>query len=88
MDENNTDDKQKIAKKYSRIHQILEICETVLFYIILLILIFSGLSIHIQNYSYSILSNPYLALLIFTFAFSHKSEILRFKDSFSIGLNL
>ena len=82
MDENNTDDKQKIAKKYSRIHQILEICETVLFYIILLILIFSGLSIHIQNYSYSILSNPYLALLIFTGIIGIAEGIINFPLNF------
>jgi len=82
MNEINNGDMQKIAKKYSRIHQILEICETILFYIILLILIFSGLSIRIQNYSFSFTANPYLALLIFTGIIGIAEGIINFPMDF------
>ena len=82
MNEINNGDKQKIAKKYSRIHQVLEICETVLFYIILLILIFSGLSIRVQDIVYSFTVNPYLALLIFTAIIGIAEGIINFPINF------
>ena len=42
-------DKQKLAKKYSRIKQTISVIETIIFYVIIIILLFTGLSKEIEN---------------------------------------
>lgn len=59
------ENKQTIAKKYNRTNQIISVVETILFFVILLMLLFTGLSKEIEILSYKITSNKYIALLIF-----------------------
>lgn len=63
--ENPESDIQAKARKYSRINQTISIVETLIFFIILLVLILSGLSKYISYVSSQISSNPYFAFLIF-----------------------
>ena len=58
-------EKAILAKKYSHIHQIISVIETIIFFAVILILLFSGLSKKIETVAYGYSSNPYLALLIF-----------------------
>lgn len=60
-----SDERDRRAKKYSRTHQILSLTGSIIFFAVLLILIFTGLSKDIEGIAYSYTSNNYLALLIF-----------------------
>ncbi|MEJ2544047.1 MAG: M48 family metallopeptidase [Calditrichaceae bacterium] len=54
------------AKKYERIKLILNISETVIYILLVLILIFGGWSVQLRNLALSWSGNVYLQLLIFT----------------------
>ncbi|MDQ3021934.1 MAG: M48 family metallopeptidase [Bacteroidota bacterium] len=58
-------EKSKLAKRYSKTHQILSLTGSVIFFTVLLILIFTGLSKQIESAAFSFTSNKYFALLIF-----------------------
>ena len=58
-------DKADLAKKYARTHQIFSLVETLVFVSVILILIFTGLSLRIESFAFEITSNNYLALLVF-----------------------
>lgn len=53
------------AKKYAKTHQILSVAETSIFFVAILILLFTGLSLKIESIAFGISSNSYFALLIF-----------------------
>jgi len=57
--------KSILAKKYAKTHQILSVIETIIFFAVILILLFTGLSKKIESIAYSYTSNNYFALLIF-----------------------
>ena len=82
MDETNSIEQQKTAKKYSRIHQILSLIETIIFYTLIFAVLFSGLSLYIQNISFSFTNNPYLALLIFSAILGIAEGIINFPLDF------
>jgi STE24 endopeptidase len=81
----NPEDKQKHAKKYSRIKQVISIIETVIFFGILLILLFTGLSKDIEGIAFSYTVNNYLALLIFLGVISIAESIITLPLSFYSG---
>ena len=60
-----SDERDLRAKKYSRTHQILSLTGSIIFFAVLIILIFTGLSKEIENIAFNYTSNNYLALLIF-----------------------
>jgi len=60
-----TEDKSVLAKKYAKIHQILSVIETIIFFAVILILLFTGLSKRIESIAFGLTSNNYFALLIF-----------------------
>ena len=62
---NSSDERDRRAKKYSRTHQILSLTGSIIFFAVLIILIFTGLSKEIENIAFNYTSNNYLALLIF-----------------------
>lgn len=59
------EEKSKLAKKYSKTHQILSLTGSLIFFAVLIILVFTGLSKKIEAVAYAFTSNKYLALLIF-----------------------
>jgi STE24 endopeptidase len=59
------EEKSLHAKKYARIHQVISLVETIIFFVVILILLFSGLSKKIQAVAYDYTANNYLALIIF-----------------------
>jgi STE24 endopeptidase len=83
--ETNEINKEALAKKYSRTNQILSVVETVLFFSILLILLLTGLSKDVENISYKITPNHYLALLIFLAIIGTAETIINFPLDFYSG---
>jgi STE24 endopeptidase len=77
--------KEALAKKYSRTNQILSVAETILFFAILLILLLTGLSKHIEKISYEFTSNNYFALLIFLAIIGTAESIISFPLDFYSG---
>ncbi len=80
-----TEQKEKLAKKYSKTHQILSVTGTVIFFAILLILIFTGLSKKIEAVAFGYTSNNYSALLIFLFIIGFFEGIINFPLNFYSG---
>jgi len=62
---NDEAEKNILSKKYSGTKQIISFIETALFFIFILILVFTGLSVDIKMSAYDVSSNSYMALLIF-----------------------
>ncbi|HMS64215.1 MAG TPA: M48 family metallopeptidase [Ignavibacteria bacterium] len=54
-----------LAKKYSKTNQILSVAETLIFFAVILILLFTGLSLKIESIAFGFTSSSYIALLIF-----------------------
>ncbi|MFA5405534.1 MAG: hypothetical protein WC358_11420, partial [Ignavibacteria bacterium] len=79
------ENKQALAKKYSRTNQIISVVETILFFTILLVLLLTGLSKDIEIISYKISSNNYLALLIFLGIIGLAESIINFPIDFYSG---
>ncbi len=80
--ENENNNKQKEAKNYSRIKQIINVIETLLLFSILLIIIITGLSRDLEKISFEITSNSYLALLIFFGIITSIESIINFPFNF------
>ncbi len=59
------EEKVRVSKEYSKIHRILSVTGTIIFFTVLLVLIFTGLSKQIESLALSLTDNKYLALLIF-----------------------
>jgi STE24 endopeptidase len=77
--------KQVLAKKYSRTNRILSVVETILVFVILLVLLLTGLSKEIETISYKITHNNYLALLIFLAIIGLAESIINFPIDFYSG---
>ena len=86
--EENPIDKQKLAKKYSRIKQTISVIETIIFFAIILILLFSGLSKELEKIAFSYTSDNYIALLIFLGIIGIFESIVTFPLSFYSGFLL
>jgi STE24 endopeptidase len=76
--ENPEENKQALAKKYAKTHQILSVLETSLFFIILLVLLLTGLSKDIEKISYKFFTNNYLALLTYLAIVGLAESIINF----------
>ncbi|MCX7878003.1 MAG: M48 family metallopeptidase [Ignavibacteria bacterium] len=59
------DERKKLARKYSKINQIVTLSETALKIILMILFIATGLSKSLERFSFSIASNKYVALIIF-----------------------
>lgn len=79
------EEKTKLAKKYSKTHQLLSLTGTIIFFTILLILIFTGLSKKIEAVAFTYTSNKYFALLIFLGIISFFEGIINFPFNFYSG---
>lgn len=77
--------KQSKAKIYSRINQIVTVTETIIFFGILLLLLFTGISREIESLSYKITTNNYFALLIFLGIVGLTESIINFPLNFYSG---
>ena len=83
--EENQIEKQKLAKKYSRRKQTISVIETMIFFAIILILLFTGLSKEFERIALSYTSNNYLVLLIFLGIIGISESIITFPLSFYSG---
>ncbi len=79
------EEKAKLAKKYAKTHQILSLTGSIIFYAVLIILVFTGLSKSILDLAYSYTSNNYLALLIFLGIIGIGESIINFPLNFYSG---
>ena len=79
------EEKAKLAKKYSKTHQILSLTGSIIFYAVLIILVFTGLSKSILALSHSYTSNDYIALLIFLGIIGIAESIINFPLNFYSG---
>ncbi len=78
-------DKQSTAKRYSHIHQILSVIETVFIFSVLIVLIFTGLSKQAESFAFTFTSNKYIALLIFLFTIGVCESVFNFPIGFYSG---
>ena len=79
------EEKAKLAKKYSKTHQILSLTGSIIFYAVLIILVFTGLSKSILALANSYTSNNYFALLIFLGIVGIGESIINFPLNFYSG---
>ena len=79
------EEKAKLAKKYSKTHQILSLTGSIIFYAVLIILIFTGLSRSILDLAHSYTSNDYIALLIFLGIIGVAESLINFPLNFYSG---
>lgn len=79
------EEKARLAKKYSKSHQILSLTGSIIFYAVLLILVFTGLSKNILTIAHSYTSNNYFALLIFLGIIGVSESIINFPLNFYSG---
>ena len=80
--QNDNKNKEALAKKYSRTNRTLSLTQTVIFYALLLILLFTGLSETLAGYAYSYSSNDYIALLIFIAIIGIAESLITFPLNF------
>jgi len=81
-EKNLLEDKSILAKKYAKTHQILYVIETIIFFAVILILLFSGLSKKIESIAYGYTSNNYFALLIFFCVIGIAESLITFSLGF------
>lgn len=74
--------KEQLAKKYAKTKRILSVTSTCIFFAIVLILLFMGLSKNISSLAYSYSSNDYIALLIFVAILGIAESIITFPLGF------
>ena len=79
------EEKAKLAKKYSKTHHILSLTGSIIFYAVLIILIFTGLSKKILAIAYGYTSNDYITLLIFLGIIGIAESIINFPLNFYSG---
>lgn len=77
--------RDRLAKKYSRTHQLLSLTGSIIFFAVLVILVFSGLSKEIESIAYIYTSNKYFALLIFLGIIGAGQGIINFPLDFYSG---
>lgn len=78
-------EKSKLAKKYSKTHQILSLTGSIIFFAVLIILVFTGLSKKIEAIAFDYTSNKYIALLIFFGIIGICEGIINFPLNFYSG---
>ncbi|MEO6694807.1 MAG: M48 family metalloprotease, partial [Ignavibacteria bacterium] len=78
----NQPDKSTLAKRYARSHQKLSVTGTIIFFSILFILLFTGLSKKIESIAFEYTSNNYIALLIFFFIIGLAESLITFPLGF------
>lgn len=80
-----SEQRDRLAKKYSRTHQILSLTGSIIFFAVLVILVFSGLSKEIESIAYIYTSNKFFALLIFLGIIGAGQGIINFPLDFYSG---
>lgn len=80
--EHSNHSKEQLAKKYAKTKRILSVTSTCIFFAIVLILLFTGLSKNISSLAYSYSSNDYIALLIFVAILGIAESIITFPLGF------
>lgn len=73
------------SKRYARTHQIISLTETVIFFSVLIILVFTGLSKKIEEIAYGFTNNNYVAFLIFLAITGISEGVINFPLSFYSG---
>lgn len=79
------ENKQALAKKYAKTQHILSVIETTLFFVILLVLLLTGLSKDIEYISLKYFSNSYFALLVYLAIIGLAESIINFPLDFYSG---
>lgn len=74
--------KEQLAKKYAKTKRILSVTSTCIFFAIVLILLFTGLSKNISSLAYNYSPNDYIALLIFVAIIGIAESIITFPLGF------
>ncbi|HEX2787290.1 MAG TPA: M48 family metallopeptidase [Ignavibacteria bacterium] len=74
--------KEQLAKKYAKTRRILSLTSTVIFFAVVLILLFTGLSKNISAIAYEYSANDYIALLIFVAIIGIGESIITFPIGF------
>jgi len=64
-EDTHNENRAKLAKKYSKINQIISLSETVIFFAITVIFIAGGYSKEVKELAFSFTTNDYAAVLIF-----------------------
>lgn len=75
-------DKSSHAKKYAKTNQLFSLVETIIFFAVIIILLFTGLSKKIETAAFGFTSNDYIALLIFIGIISIAEGIISFPLGF------
>ncbi|MEP7146113.1 MAG: M48 family metallopeptidase [bacterium] len=75
-------DRSGLSKKYSKAHRILSVTGTVIFFAVLIILIFTGLSKKLESAAFGFTDNKYFALLIFLGMIGLGEGIINFPMNF------
>jgi STE24 endopeptidase len=77
--------KEQRAKKYSKTKQILSLIQSIGFFAIVILVLVSGFSKTIEAFSYSVLPNEYLALLLFVVILFEGISLIFFPLDFYSG---
>jgi len=81
-EDTHNENRAKLAKKYSKINQIISLSETVIFFAITVIFIAGGYSKEVKELAFSFTTNDYAAVLIFFGIFGIIQSVITFPLSF------
>ena len=81
-EDTHNENRAKLAKKYSKINQIISLSETVIFFAITVIFIAGGYSKEVKELAFSFTTNDYAAVLIFFGIFGIIQSAITFSLSF------
>ncbi|HQY20052.1 MAG TPA: M48 family metallopeptidase [Ignavibacteria bacterium] len=81
-EDTHNENRAKLAKKYSKINQIISLSETVIFFAITVIFIAGGYSKEVEELAFSFTTNDYAAVLIFFGIFGIIQSVITFPLSF------
>ncbi len=82
QDKNNDGKRDKLAKEYSKVNQIISLTETILFFVITILFIVTGYSKSLEAFAFEFTSNAYIALLIFFGLFGIFQSVISFPLGF------
>jgi STE24 endopeptidase len=82
IQEYKNENKEELAKKYAKTRRILSVTSTCIFFAVVLILLFTGLSKNISAIAYQYSANDYISLLIFVAIIGVAESIITFPLSF------
>ncbi len=80
--------RKELAKKYEKIKLIVNITESVISFIVLILFLWFGYSKRLEVYSFSFTSNPYIALIIFGLVIGLFSSTVSFPIEYVFGYRL